>query len=422
MASRRSGSGSLALSGLLVVAVVAAVGCSVGGPTASQITSSAASASATAGSSAAVSGSPMETAGSDAAATFTTTGAAPDSAWSSITWRKLPADSPILSVAAVFRWHGGYVAYGDKGIWASTDGRTWIQAASGSPAGPIVVLETALGLVALVVAEASCPTVARPCFPSSAGPVEAWTSSDGMKWTDRGPANGISGTQLIAAAGSPIGAVAETQSDSVGPVVRFSTDGVTWAGENVPGISPMFPCEGASFGLGRYVLMCPADKETDAGDLPTQPVWSSDGVHWFDGTAPTATYRPAGIDTILAGRSGFMATGYVPGEAGAAEWWHSADGSLWQVVQGYSPVGSYTTTGAIPGGTYPNGWLCGDGHRLVALSLDSSHASLSGAGWTSADGKSWSKFTGQASIDANQFSEVLFPTGVLAAGWWGAAA
>ena len=312
------------------------------------------------------------------------------------------------------------MGYGDKGIWASTDGRTWTKAAPGSPAGPMLVFETAAGLAALVLDAVSCPTVARPCYPQSAGPVEAWTSNDGVMWADRGPAKGISGLQLTAAAGGPIGAVAAA-AGSNGPEVLFSTDGVTWTAESVAGVSPKFWCSDAVFGMGKFVLMCPAAKETDAGDLPTQPVWSSDGIHWSDGTAPVTTDRPAGIDTILAGKAGFIATGYVPGEAGAAEWWRSADGVSWQFVPGYAPVGSYTTKAAVPGGTYPNGWLCGDGNRLLALSLDSSHALLSGAGWTSADGKSWSKLTGQASIDANQFTEVLFPTGILAAGWWGAA-
>jgi hypothetical protein len=337
-----------------------------------------------------------------------------------MTWTKLPAESPLLSVRAVVKWHGGYVAYGDTGLWDSTDGHTWTEADAHLPAGRMLVAATSSGLVALAFDEASCPTVDRPCYASSAGPVVAWTSTDGLNWTNRGPAIGITGSAPTAIAGGALGAVA-TSVGSNGSAVWFSADGLTWQKVSVPDVSPMSPCSDAGFGVGKYVLMCPASNETAFGDLLTQPAWSSDGVSWVAGSAPSTSDRPAGMDRILIGQNGFMAIGYVPGEGGPEEWWRSADASSWQLVAGYGPVGSYTTRGAIPGGTYPDGFLCADGTRLVALALDSVHSSLSGGGWTSADGKSWVKFTGHGTPLAGQFAEIVFPTGVLAGGWWGAA-
>jgi hypothetical protein len=283
----------------------------------------------------------------------------------------------------------------------------------------MVVAETASGLVALAFSSPACPTATAPCYPSSAGPVTAWTSADGLEWTDRGPAVGITGSQLMAVGGGPVGAVASTV-DGNRSGLWFSADGVTWKAVSVPSISSAFWCSSAGFGGGKYVLLCPSAAETPSGYLPTQPIWSTDGVNWVAGSAPATSDRPAGMDTVLAGRDGFMATGYIPGEAGPEEWWRSTDATSWQIVAGYSPVGTYTSH-AIPGGTYANGWLCADGTRLVAFALDSSHSSLSGDGWTSADGRSWVKLTSHGTPQAGQFAEIVFPTGVLAGDWWGAA-
>jgi hypothetical protein len=283
----------------------------------------------------------------------------------------------------------------------------------------MVVAETASGLVALAFDGPVCPEATEPCRPASAGPVAAWTSIDGLNWTDRGAAVGITESQLMAVGGGPMGAVASTV-DGNQSGLWFSADGVTWKAVSVPSISSASWCSSAAFGGGKYVMLCPASKETAFGDLPTQPVWSADGVNWVAGSAPATSDRPAGMDKVLAGRAGFMATGFIPGEGGPEQWWRSTDATSWQIVAGYSPVGTYTSH-AIPGGTYADGWLCADGTRLVAFALDSSHSSLSGDGWTSADGKSWAKLTSHGRPQAGEFAEIVFPTGVLAGGYWGAA-
>lgn len=410
--------GAAALALALVIAA-----CAASGSTA--LLTPSASASATAATSASSSSAPQVSATASPEATvaarssFETPGAATGKNWSSIAWSKLPADSPLLSMRAVVNWRGGYAAYGTNGLWSSADGRTWTQSVTELPADRMIVAETASGLVALQVDAPSCPEATTPCYPSSAGPVVAWTSTNALDWIDRGPAAGITGKQLVAVGGGPAGAVVSTI-DGNQSGVAFSSDGTTWKAVTVPS-NVNSGCPAAGFGAGRYVLLCPAAKETASGDLPTQPIWSTDGVSWSAGAAPVTGDRPAGMDKLLVGRDGFMATGYIPGEGGSEEWWRSADAKSWQLVAGYGPVGSYTTRGAIPGGTYPDGFLCADGTRLVALALDSVHSSLSGGGWTSADGKSWVKLTGHGTPLAGQFAEIVFPTGVLAGGWWGAA-
>jgi hypothetical protein len=351
-------------------------------------------------------------------ASFQTPGAKPGAAWSTLTWTELAADSPLQSIRAVVAWSGGYVAYGPNGLWASSDGTNWLPSETVMPTDRMVVVETAAGLAALTFASPACQMPTGPCYPSAAGDVNAWTSADGLNWTPRGPAVGIAGMQLMTAAGGPVGAVASSL-DGDRSVVSFSADGVTWKAVSVPGISPTWFCPGAGFGGGRYVLLCPGSTETALGDSQTQPQWSTNGIDWVAGKAPMTTDRPAGMDTILSGRAGFMATGQIPGEAGPPQWWRSNDAGSWQIVADYSPVGSFYVR-AVPGGTYTNGWLCADGTRIVALALDSSHLSISGQGWTSWDGKSWTKLKSVGAPQAGQF-EIAFPAGVLAGSWWGAA-
>ncbi len=349
---------------------------------------------------------------------FVTSGIEPGKIWASIAWTKLPANSPLSSIRGLVHWRGGYVAYGDAGLWTSTDGRLW-KPSSDVPGNMTAVAETSIGLVALVFGFADCPVIPRPCYPSAAGTVEAWTTTDGLSWVDRGLAIGVSGLQLAGVGGSPLGAVAST-TDSNKPGVAYSADGVTWKAVVVPSVSSAFWCQDPEFGMGLFTMICPAAQPTALGDLPSQPVFSADGIHWAAGTAPMTTDRPAGMDRVLVGRSGLMATGYVPGEGGAAQWWRSDNGMTWQMLNGYSPVGSFTSR-AIPGGTYPNGTLAADGTRIVALGLDAQVASLSGETWSSWDGKSWSKLASHGAPVAGPMDEIVFPTGILAGDWWGTA-
>lgn len=351
---------------------------------------------------------------------FETPGATPGSAWTSIAWSKLPDDSPLPSMRAVVRWRRGYVAYGSKGLWASSDGRSWRPASPDLPAGKAAVVEVSGGLAALVFDATDCPVGPQPCLPTSPVLATAWTSSDGLNWTDRGPATGISGQQVVSVAGNSLGAVATAVGGNK-PGVYFSEDGVAWKPTPVPSVSATFPCGRASVGLGMFILLCPAARETTFGDLPTQPVWSLDGINWAAGGAPKTSRRPAGMDQVLSGRNGLMALGFIPGEAGPAQWWRSADGKAWVLLAGYSPVGSFTTKNAIPGGTYPNGNLAADGTRIVALGYVTGSGDLNGRTWTSWDGKSWQQLVSHGTPDGSGFDVIVFPTGVLAGGWWGAA-
>lgn len=412
---------SRGVSALAALTVAISVGaCSGSGATVSPSASaSAPSASATSSAAASAPSASPSASASASQLSFETPGAAPSAGWTALTWTKLPAGSPLLSVRAVVAWSGGYVAYGPDGLWTSTDGKSWVPSETVLPTDRMVVVETAGGLAALAFEKPACPTATGPCYPSVAGAVAAWTSADGLNWTARGPAVGITEMQLMTAAGGPVGAIA-SMLDGDRSVVSFTADGVTWRTVSVPGISSTSACPAAGFGSGRYVLLCPGSKETALGDSQTQPVWSTNSIDWVSGKPPITTDRPAGMDTLLVGRNGFMATGYIPAEAGPPQWWSSTDAGSWQIVADYSPVGSFYVQ-AIPGGTYTDGWLCADGTRIVALALDSSHLSVSGGGWTSWDGKSWSRLKSVGTPQAGQFAEIAFPTGVLAGEWWGAA-
>jgi hypothetical protein len=249
--------------------------------------------------------------------------------------------------------------------------------------------------------------------------VTAWTSTDGLDWTDRGPAIGLDGLQVMTVVGGPAGALAATLRSGNQSGLWFSPDGVAWRSLSTPALSSTFWCSSGGYGGAEYVLLCPASAEATSADLPTQPMWSRNGVDWIAGTPPTTTGRPAGMDTVFAGSAGFIATGYIPGEAGPAQWWQSSDAATWQIDADYGPLGTFSSH-AIPGGTYANGWLLGDGARLMALAFATT-GSLSGKSWTSRDGASWTMLTNHGVPSAEQFDGVLFPSGVLAGDWWGAA-
>jgi hypothetical protein len=353
---------------------------------------------------------------------FDTPGAVPGISWASVTWTRLPPDSPVSTIRQVIAWRGGYVAVGVAGVWVSGDGNRWTPLNAALPVPAAIVVEVPAGLAALAYQPVQCGA-GDPCGPSQQVlPLTAWTSSDGRVWTDRGPAIGLTGRRVISVAGSSGGAVAVVLDGDV-PRVVHSTDGVTWNPVSVPDVSSTFPCLNAAFGRGRFLLLCPAS-EPAVGDIPTRPEWSVDGETWAAEAAPQTADRPALMDRLLVGRNGLMAAGWVPGAGGPEQWWQSADGTSWQLDAAYAPLGSVTFHGGQDQGPQANGVLEADGARFVALGYSEGGEQLGGPAWTSWDGKSWATLAvhGQPDWPALMAEVVVFPTGVLAGGSWGAAA
>ena len=352
---------------------------------------------------------------------FDAPGAEPGQPWTSIAWTALPKDSPLLGVRAVVKWRGGYVATGETGIWTSDDGRTWTPLNAALPVVSALVAETTTGLVALAYDPGSCSYPEAVCSPAVEGlALTAWTSPDGLTWTDRGPALGLTGSQIASVAGSSAGVIVVTVASQ--SALEFSADGISWQSVSVPAVSPQFWCSDAAFGRGRYLLLCPAQTPTDLGDTPTQPEWSASGLEWSVGSAPSTPGRPASMDTLLVGRNGLMATGWIPGAAGDEQWWRSTDGATWQMDSSYGPLGGEVLQGQDQG-ERAIGFLRADGDRFVALAYSHDGSSLTGAAWTSWNGQDWVRLPerGEPDWPADTYNAVVFPTGMLVGGSWGAA-
>jgi hypothetical protein len=356
-------------------------------------------------------------------AAFETPGAAPGTAWASLSWQDIAETSPLRTITHVVSWRGGYVAMGDRGVWTSTDGLRWSPVGRALPAKAAIVAETRAGLVALAY-DPNDPRCAgdASCRPEQFDlPIEAWTSADGTTWQDRGVA-AISSDRVFSVVGTPLGALAYV-ADSQGIFhVLVSADGVGWHAAT--------GCENtrfaaASYLSGRLVTFCSGTPLAD-WDIPTVARWSGDGTSWSLGTVPPKSQEfHSAMGRIVAGRSGLVATGGP--SAGSEEWWLSSDGSHWALDSTYGPLAT-TPPGGM--GNFPaaNGDLESDGLRMIAVSwgndpgqLYGHRVALDGRLWASWDGRSWSSLASNGQ-PLWAHPAVVFPRGVLTGASWGTSA
>jgi hypothetical protein len=115
-----------------------------------------------------------------------------------------------------------------------------------------------------------------------------------------------------------------------------------------------------------------------------------------------------GATGLVAGRDGLIAVGTFVATPGAALWWQSANGRDWRSLPTYAPLGPTTCTGEGCG-SWPNGALVGDGHRMVAL-----RGGVDAGAWTSSNGVAWQRIPVTGDIpDEQAMNATLLPGGVL---------
>ena len=362
-----------------------------------------------------------------------------DAAWTAIDWRKLAADVPLGLVRSMLRWPRGFVAVGSDGsstpIWTSQDGAHWEPLLFNTPntfwpgLQIVGIAEVRGGLVALTLlagtwdCASACPTY------SPSLPLMAWTSPDGRSWTphsgpDIGQPTDWQAAPLLAA--GPAGLVAASPTTPAN--LATSVDGVHWrtvssgalptglAVRAVAGTTTGFTAVGSlpvDADHVRAVAMQSADGATWTGPYPlgmptaSAFILASTGLSW-------------GATGLVAGRDGLIAVGTFVATPGAALWWHSANGRDWRSLPTYAPLGPTTCTGEGCG-SWPNGALVGDGHRMVAL-----RSGVDAGAWTSSDGVAWQRIPVTGDIPGEQaMSAALLPGGVLLSDatttWFGAA-
>ena len=349
-----------------------------------------------------------------------------DATWTAIHWRKLAPD-PLILVRSVLRWSRGFIAVGSGGsstpVWTSTDGAHWESlpfntATTFWPGLQIVgMAEVRGGLVAftLLAGTWDCATACPTYSPSL--PLMAWTSPDGQSWTphdgpDLGQPTGWQAAPLLAA--GPTGLVAA--SPTAPTHLATSVDGVHWR---------TVPAGALPIGLVVRAVTGATTGFTAVGSLPVDAdhvravaMQSVDGATWtgpysLDMATASAVILAStgpswGATGLVAGRDGLIAVGTFVGTPGAALWWQSANGRDWRSLPTYAPLGPTTCTGEGCG-SWPNGALVGDGHRMVAL-----RGGVDAGAWTSSNGVAWQRIPVTGDIpDEQAMNATLLPGGVL---------
>ncbi len=335
---------------------------------------------------------------------------APDASWTSITWQLLAASDPLAQVRSMTRWHAGYVAVGaitanatDGGatsstpVWVSADGASWapLDRLTFGPDGVVVsISELPTGLVALALhgGPDSCPAdPASTCW-RLAGPLSAWTSTDGMTWTQgTGPTvdlpdtcDGDCGVDVpIIRTGAP--GLLVVVSTAAGQVGAISADGVAW--DPIHAVFPGSFEAGDVVGAGTgFVAVGSRGGDTQRAAVATSP----DGRTWTVASVPTPGIdagRGTTMYRVLAGPGGLLALGSMQTVPDRELWWTSGNGASWTPHFKYPPLGVWTG-GEAGSGLLPDGTVLGNGDRLVAYRNDGALA-----GWTSSDGAHWQPVT-----------------------------
>ena len=358
--------------------------------------------------------------------------------WTRITWRKLDATDPLSQVRSVVRWKSGYIALGAgvgdtadpatvtslrTPIWVSADGVTW-KALAPEVFGPATVIigvgELPGGLAALTLqsgANVHCSpgdTVGIGCF-EPGGPVQSWTSSDGLMWAAHPGPDGASaffgsnGKTLFAMDYAPGGFK-----------IALSSDGVTWQAFAKSPLPKAYQSDSPIVvSANGSLLLCGGENlgSSSTGIRASLPR-STDGRHWTSINLPDTTPGESeALDLIYVGEHGMLAWGNTAAIPGDTLWWRSSDGAHWSAVHGYAPLGVIKSGAGA--GHNPDGAMASDGLRIVAYRDGSSPLA-----WSSFDGASWQRLamSGTAPKRAQFF---VLPMGILAVSdagvWFGSA-
>ena len=283
-------------------------------------------------------------------------------AWTSddgLAWAEHPIGSPgptsaltSPALSSVTTGGGMLVAVGRVGIWRSTDGLTWEQAAPSSGLGgiPLRVARGRAGFVAIGRG------LGEPCQG------RAWTSADGASWRDVAlPDADHFCPTAVAGSASGYVVVGNDPLDG-GPVVLASSDGVSWSRAPAqPSLAWDADPEGVAWTGDRWTAFGSFLPSTSA-DQGVQVWQSTDGLAW----SRTSFLQPTGPFACDPGSVHMLdLTGFGPGYVAVGSCtanpelvgiaWTSATGGTWQGVLGR---------------VRPMSGVASNGTRLVAVGSD----------------------------------------------------
>jgi hypothetical protein len=338
--------------------------------------------------------------------------------WTSLDWGP-DASMPHGAAGGYFQvgaWNGGIVVTsqglgGDEGAWTSRDGLAWTKAPS-DPAIKGVTVESYAqspgGLIAIGTTD-SLSLCGVPTTPCPAPTSQIWSSLDGAHWQRR--ADPPFAHERVGEAFGDGRLLIVPASDGSRIQLWSSTDGISWSSASVPAVD----FTGIAVVGGRYVVtgyvrntaLAPGRQPIVLVSTKVTEVvaaWSStDGLTWtqIDG------YQ--GPDIIIAGRWGDWGVTASGPCADHGKWWHSSDGSHWDVDPGNGPYGALDAEGLLGGCSSPR--VSAQGGRLAALrSVPGGACTI----WMSDGDANWRVIPATGSEPANIRTLTVVPGGVIA--------
>lgn len=342
-----------------------------------------------------------------------------DQAWTSLEWRRLGAQEPLIDFTGAVRWTGGFIAVSESDtstqLFLSTDGDAWQPVAADVTGENAVIGLDAVGgsIAALSMTFPTAPCDPEAVCPELVPPLLAWSSTDGVTWTSHGSPIELAAPLPDSLLTLPLHAA---MADSAivlagagnGMAVARTDDGQTWQLLPPDGLPrSLDPISLTSVG-GGFLLI----GTKRGGDGLAAAAWSADGAEWQqvsifgERAARIFDARP-----IAVGPGGVVVEGTTDLTPGPTWWWTSTDGQVWRFLADLEPLGIWHGEGAGTG-LLPNGELVGDGERMVAYdTVDGA------AAWTSFDGATWTELAIKGERPPPFFSPsrslTLLPTGLL---------
>ncbi len=213
-----------------------------------------------------------------------------------------------------------------------------------------------------------------------------WSSPNGEAWASISGSLALDGMRLNSIAVGDQGIVVVGWMDT-GAVALFSSDGISWSRQPLPGSHPGSSAMSAAWRAGRFVVV-------GGGGEPNAAVsWQSDdGRSWTRTFIVTEGDRES-LASVVAGPTGFLVAG---ARGGHGTIWSSADGETW--IRADLPGSSRADPGRI---------------RFIDGTIFL--PDIDGTMWTSSNGRQWTRTT-VPGFGVGVFDVAAIPGGLIAVG------
>ena len=256
--------------------------------------------------------------------------------------------------------------------WTSADGLAWTEHPVGSPGSTSTLTSPALS--SITDGDGTLVAVGR---------VGIWRSTDGLEWQQVTPSSGLGGVPLRVAWGrAGFVAVGRGLGEPCQARAWTSVDGASWQSVALPDAGHFCPSAVAGSGSG-YVAV--GNDPVDGGPVL---LGSSDGTSWSAAAAQPALAWDAYPEGVAWTGDRWTAFGSFLPSASAdqgVQVWQSTDGLLWSRTGFLRPTGPFACD---PGSVHMLD-LTGFGPGYVAVGSCTANPELVGIAWTSATGGTW---------------------------------